>query len=156
MDIPVGWLTEGLERAGDWMGGLTAELVGVKKMVEMTVTVTGSLAAGFVACGVPFEVEERERPPPVNPVGWGGFVAVSSTGRVEEGLTDGTEEEQMGETEDGSTVAEGSTPVDVPGMALERVMFGSSNLASLRARSEYPSSTIARAHQVPTSTCQPV
>lgn len=44
-------------------------------MVEMTVTVTGSPAAGSVACGMPFEVEEGVTP--------------SSPGRLE-GLTDGT------------------------------------------------------------------
>jgi len=82
VDITGGWLTEELERAGGWMGRLPAGLVGDKKTVEMTVTVTGSPAAGSVAWGVPFEVEEGGRPPPpVNPVGIPG--TVSSDGRLE-------------------------------------------------------------------------
>ena len=138
------------------MGGLTAELVGVKKTVEMTVTVTGSPAAGSVAWGVPFEVEEAGRPPPpVNPVGIPG--TVSSVGRGE-GLTDemaggepdGIEEGQTDGMEDGSTVADGSTAVDDSGVPLESVTLGSSNEASLRTRSGYPPSTISRAHQDPT------
>ena len=158
VDITGGWLTEELERAGGWMGGLEAGSVGDKKTVEMTVTVTGSPAAGSVAWGVPLDVKEGIPPPPVKPVG----TSVSSVGRVE-GLTvgmagevaDGVEEEQSDGMEDGSTVTDGSTAVDVPGVPLERVAPGSSNEASLRTRLGYPSSTISRAHQDPTPTCQP-
>jgi len=159
VDTTGGGLTEELERPG---GKLTAGLVGFKKTVEMTVTVTGLPAAGSVAWGVPFWVEEGGRPPsPVNPLGNPGNA--TSVGRGE-GLTvgmaggdpDGMEEEQSDGMEDGSTVADGSTAVDVPGVPLERVASGLSNEASLRTRLGYPSSTVSRAHQDPTRACQPV
>jgi len=66
------------------------------------------------------------------------------------------EEEQSDGMEDGSTVADGSTAVGVPGVPLESVMLGLSNEASLRTRLGYSSSAISRAHQVPTPTCQPM
>lgn len=174
VDIPVGSLTEGVEakgspesteegsiakleettlseEAGDWVGRLAAGSVTVKKMVETMVTVTGSPAAGFVACGVSSEVGE------------GLFVIVSSTEEVEEGLTEIVEEGSTEGVEDGSAnkggsteVAEGSTAVDVPGVPLERVTLGPSNSASLRERSECPSLMIPRAHQIPTSACQSI
>ena len=47
------------EEGRDWVGRL-AEGSRVKKMVEMTVTVAGSPAAGSVACGLPVNVSPSE------------------------------------------------------------------------------------------------
>ena len=121
-----------LEGGGrDWVGRLTPESVEVKKMVETTVTVTRLPAAGFVGCGMP-SVEF----PLLSP----GDVEEGSAGRI---------------VEDG--VVRGSTAVGVPGMPLERVTSGLSNWASLRGeRPKRPFPTMPRAHQIPTSTCQPM
>ena len=149
--ITGGWLTEELETAG---GRLAGGLVGFKKTVETTVTVTGLPAAGSVAWGVPFEIEEEGRPPPpVNPLGIPGAAASVGKGKV---LTGGMEEGQPDGMEDGSTVADGLTAIDDPGVPVERVTLGSSNEASLRTRLGYPSSTVSRAHQDPTLACQPM
>jgi hypothetical protein len=124
------------EEAGDWVGRLAAGSVEVKKMVEMTVIVTGSPAAGSVTCGVSSEVEEGGFSPPWlwDLVGLGVSAGGPSTGGVEEGSTDGVEDGSTDKVEeDGSIeVAEGL------GLALERVTLSPSNSASLRERSGCP------------------
>ena len=140
------------EGVGDWVGRLGAGLD--KKTVEMTVTVTGSPAAGS-----PTEVVGEGSAGTVESGSTGGVKVGSPDRRVEDGSTDRRVEDgstdkrvEVGSTdervevgspdkrvEDGSTkVGEGSTAVGFPGVPLERVTLLPSKSASLRERSEWP------------------
>jgi len=123
----------------DWVGRLAAGSVELRKMVEVTVIMTGPPAAGSVGCGIPPEIEEE--------------VEEGSTEGMEEGSSDGVASGSLSKVgEGGSTevVEEGKTMVDLGGVPLERVTLLPSNSASLRERSECPSPLIWRAHQIPT------
>jgi len=123
-----------LERAGDCVGRLAAGSVGLKKTVETTVIVTGSLASGCVGCGVPFGlIEESE--------GEGEPVGGEPTSGVEDGSSDKVGRGRETEVEEGLT--------EDPPEALERVTLFPSNSASLRARPECPSPATYRAHKIP-------
>lgn len=127
-----------LGRAGDWAGRLAAGSVGFKKMVEMTVIVTGPPAAGFIACGIPSEVEEEGL----------GVSVPGSTEEVEEGRLESVKKGLASGVEDGLTervgedesikVAEGLIVREFPRLLLERVTLLPSNSASLGERSECP------------------